>query len=234
MVKRVVHGVAAVVLFASWAAAQAGPAGHWEGTTTADGGGQLVLSLDLSKNEQSEWVGSMGVPSAKATGLVVQDIVVNGNSVKFTGVELMMARFDLTLGPDGKMKGTMANVRMSQPIEFTRTGEAKVELIRPSPAVSKNLEGDWEGVLEVPGRPMRVALHFKNQPDETVAATFVNLQMGIGSVPLNDVKQAGQKVEFGLRVAQSSFEGTLNQDGTELTGTLTNPGGRTPLTLRKK
>lgn len=234
MLKRLVIGVTAGVLFASGAAAQTGPAGHWEGTTSVEAGRQLVLSLDLRKNEKSEWTGSMGAPSANATGLVVQDIVVQGNSVKFTGVELMMAKFDLTLGPDGKMKGTMADGQTSQPIEFTRTGEARVELIPPSPAVSKDLEGDWEGVLEVPGHPVRVALHFENQQDHTVVATFANLEPGAGTVPLNDVRQAGRKVEFGLKVAHGSFEGTLNEDGTELAGNLTHGGGSTPLALRRK
>ena len=126
MLKRMVLGVAAVVLSASSAAAQTGPAGHWEGTATVDGGRQVVFSLDLGKNEKSEWVASMGVPAANATGLVVQDIVVNGSSVRFTGVELMMAKFDLTFGADGKMKGTMANGQMTAPVEFTRTGEAKL------------------------------------------------------------------------------------------------------------
>ena len=36
--------------------------------------------------------------------------------------------------------------------------------------------------------------------------------MGAATVPLNDMKQAGQKVEFGLKVANGSFEGTLNKD----------------------
>jgi hypothetical protein len=161
----------------------------------------------------------------------VQDIVVNGNSVKFTGVELMMAKFDLTLGADGKMRGTMVNAQASRSIEFSRTGEAHVELIPASPAVSKELEGDWEGTMEVPGHLVRIALHFKNQPDHTVAATFANLDMGAATVPLNDVKQAGDKVQFGLKVAQGRFDGALNGDGTELVGKLSLdedvfPGGR--------
>jgi hypothetical protein len=234
MLNRAVLGMAAVLVFASWASAQTGPAGHWEGTATVEGGRQLVLSVDLRKNEKSEWVASMGAPAANATGLVVQDITVNGNAVTFTGVELMMAKFDLTLGPDGRMKGTITNAQMSAPIEFTRTGEAKVDLIPPSPAVSKELEGDWEGVMEVPGHPLRIALHFRNQPDHTVAATFTNLDMGAGSVPLNDVKQTGHRVEFGLKVAHGSFEGTLSTAGTELSGNLTHEGAGIPLTLRKK
>jgi hypothetical protein len=100
--------------------------------------------------------------------------------------------------------------------------------------VSKELEGDWEGMMEVPGRPVRIALSFKNQPDHTVAATFANLDMSAATVPLNDVKQAGEKVEFGLKVAHGKFDGTLNADGTELVGKLTHEGGSTLVKLRKK
>jgi hypothetical protein len=194
------------------------------------------LGLDLAKNAKSEWVASMSVPSANASGLVVTEIAVNGTSVRFVGVELMMARFDLSLAIDGKMKGSFSSGQMSVPIEFTRTGEARVELMAPSPAVSKELEGDWEGSLDVGGgRAMRIAVHFRNQPDGTVAATFENLEMrGGGAVPINDVKQAGQRVEFGLRVGHGSFQGTLNKEGTELTGQLTHEETSTSLALRKK
>ena len=83
----------------------AGPDGHWEGDITGDGPLRMRVTLDLAKNAKSEWIASMGVPSANKTGLVVKDVVVNGKSVKFVAVELMMAAFDLTLGPDGSMKG---------------------------------------------------------------------------------------------------------------------------------
>ncbi len=233
MFKQFLLGVGAVVVAASVASAQASPAGHWEGTCTVDNH-PLVLSLDLAKNAASQWVASMGVPAENATGLVVTDVVVNGNSVRFTGVELMMARFDLTLGADGRMTGTFSNGRTPVPIEFTRTGEARVELMAPSPAVSTELEGDWEGSLATPGQPIRIALHFRNQPDKTVRATFENLGMGMAPVPLNDVRQSGLNVEFGLRVGHGSFQGTLNKEGTELTGQLKHEETSMPLTLRKK
>ena len=114
----------------------AGPAGHWEADITGEGPQPMRVTLDLAKNAKSQWIGSMGLPSENKTGLVVVDVVVNGKSVKFVALELMSARFDLTLGPDGHMKG-MISGRGSQPVEFKRTGEAKVELIPASPAVSK-------------------------------------------------------------------------------------------------
>ncbi len=226
----------AVVMCASIAGAQTDPAGHWEGRVTADNGRELTLTLDLAKNANSQWIASMGVPSENATGLVVTDVAVNDASVKFVAVELMMAKFDLALMPGPTLKGTFTNRGGTTPIEFKRAGEAHVQLMAPSPAVSNDLEGDWEGTLAMPdGKGFQVLVHFKNQPDRTVEATLQNLTLGQGAVPLNDVRQSGQKVEFGVRVAHSSFQGLLNKEATVLDGQMTHEGRPAmPLTLRKK
>ena len=226
------------VLFAALACAQTRPSGHWEGVLAADNNREIGVTLDLAKNAKSEWIASMGIPSENMTGLVVADVVVDGNSLKFTGVELMMAKFDLALAPDGKLKGTITNGPNSRPIEFKRTGEAKVALIPDSPAVSKELEGDWEGLLEVPNAPnggIRLTFHFKNKPDNTVTATMDSgLSASMVGMPLNNVKQTGQKVEFGMKIAHASFEGTLNKEGTEIAGQFIHDTNPMPLTLRKR
>src|ERR1017187_9474748 len=171
MFTRSLRGAGVAVFFASLVCAQVGPDGHWEGSFTVNNR-EMGLSLDLAKNSKSEWIASMGLPSENATGLVVMNVAVNGKSVKFVAVELQMAPFDLTLGSDGRMKGTISSPQGSLPVEFNRTGEAKVELIPASPAVSKELEGDWEGSIESPNGAFRLVFHFKNQPDHTVAATI--------------------------------------------------------------
>ena len=221
----------AALLFASLMCAQAGPDGHWEADIKGDGPQLMRVTLDLAKNAKSEWIASMGLPSENRTGLVVKDVVINGNSVKFVALELMSARFDLTLGQDGNMKGTISGPS-SQPVEFKRTGEAKVELISASPAVSKELEGNWEGSLKSPNGAFQMVFHFKNQPDKTVLATFDT--GNATNLPLNDVKQTGQKVEFGMRIAHGTFQGTLNKDGTELVGQFTHEANSVPMTLLKK
>lgn len=226
-------GAGAVMLLAALAAAQTGPAGHWEGVLTVNNR-EIVLALDVDRNAKSEWVASMAMPSEGASGLVVMNLEVGSSSVKFVAVELQMARVELNLTPDGKLKGSIASPMGALPIEFKRTGEAKVELIPASPAVSKELEGDWEGTLETPGRPFPLVIHFKNQPGNTVAATIDSPDRNAAGVPLNNVKQDGPAVEFGIRVAHSSFRGTLNKEGTELVGTWTHEADSMPLKLRKK
>ncbi|HTY63738.1 MAG TPA: hypothetical protein VMG30_15935 [Acidobacteriota bacterium] len=213
--------------------AEGSPEGHWEGTLKADNR-EIGISLDLAKSDPSGWIGSMGVPAEKMTGLVVTEISVNGNIVNFVAVELQMAKVNLMLTPDGSMKGTITSPQGPVPIEFKRMGDAKVQLIAPSPAVSKELEGDWEGSLQTPGRAFRVTIHFKNQPDKTVAATMEVLESGPGSVPLNDIRQTGQKVEFGIKVAHSSFQGALNPEGNQLEGKWMHEETAMQLSLRKK
>lgn len=222
--------VAAFVL-TSALSAQADLAGHWEGEMVGDDAQKIRVSLDLDRNAASEWIASMGLPAENMTGLVVQDVTVKGPSVKFVAVELMMTPFDLVLGPDGTLKGSIPGPA-AQPVEFKRTGEAKVELIPSSPAVSQQLEGDWEGTLPIPNRKVLMTFHFRNQPDQTVMATF-NTDNG-PDLPLNDVKQTGQKVEFGMRIAHGHFQGTLNEEGNELAGQFSHGETPMPLTLRKK
>jgi hypothetical protein len=227
------RGAAAAILLVSVVRAQTGPAGHWEGTFKANGR-EIGLGLDLARNAKSEWIASMSVPGENVTGLVVTDVVINGNSVKFVGVELMMSKFDLVLEPDGRMRGSLSNPEATTPIEFKRTGEAKVEPIPASPAVSKDLEGDWEGSLQTPGRAFRMLFHFRNQADGTVAATIDTPDSGGLGLPLNNVKQSGRKVEVGIRIAHATFQGTMNPEGTELAGEFTHEQNRLPLTLRKR
>ena len=234
MFTRSLLGAGAAFCLASLAWAQVSPDGHWEGALTVDNR-QVGLTLDLAKNGKSEWVASMGMPSENAIGLVVKDLAVSGKSVKFMAVELQMSIVDLTLGPDGKLAGTISSPRGSLPIEFKRTGEAKVALPSASPAVSKELEGDWEGSLQGPDGALHpLVFHFKNLPDKTVAATMDSPDRNAMGMPVNDVRQTGQKVEFGLKIAQSSFQGSLNKEGTELALQMINEAGSLPVTLRKK
>lgn len=217
MLTRSLCGACAVLFFVALVFAQEGPDGHWEATLPMGDSG-LGVSLDLSKNAKSEWIASMGVPSQGMTGLVVTDIEIGDKSINFTAVELRMAKVELVMGTGGIMKGTITGPQGPVSIEFKRTGEADVELIPASPAVSEEFEGNWEGSLQTPNRPFRIIIHLKNQPDNTVAATIDTPDSNAIGLPLNDVKQTGREIEFGIKVAHGSFKGTLNQEGTELVG----------------
>ena len=226
-------GIVVALLLAPFACAQTGVDGHWEGVIKGDNG-DVRISLDLGRNTQSQWVASMGVPT-QASGLVVTDLAVEDKSVRFTALEMMMTRFDLVLSAGGSLRGTYTpRMGSGSSVEFKRTGEAKVELIPPIPAVSPELEGDWEGTLAMGPGQFRVLFHFRNRPDKTVKATIDTPASNGFGMPLDSVKQTGHTVEVGIRIAGASFSGTLNAEGTELTGQFMHETQGMPLTLKKK
>ncbi len=106
--------------------------------------------------------------------------------------------------------------------------------LRASPAVSKDLEGDWTGTLQTPGPEMEIAVHFKNQADNTVLATIDIPATNAMGMPIDNVKQTADKVEFGLKIAHGSFQGTLDKDHRKLTGELHHEDQVMQMTLTKK
>jgi hypothetical protein len=221
-------------LMATMAAAQTDFSGHWEGTIDAPNG-PTRLALDLAKNAKGAWMASLGVPERKIAGLRVTDISVVGSEVRFAAADLPGSpTFELTLA-DGKLKGALLVQALSLALEMQRTGDAKVEIAQPSPAVSKELEGDWEGAISLPnGQSRAVAIHFKNQPDQTVEATIDSPSQGVQGVPLKGVVQKGAVVEFAVLAVGGSYKGTLNKEGTEIAGEWTQRQAAAPLTLNLK
>jgi hypothetical protein len=221
-------------LMAIIAVAQTDFSGHWEGTIDVPNG-PTRLALDVAKNAKGVWEASLGVPEQKITGLRVTDISVAGSELRFAVPDLPGSpTFELTLA-DGKLKGALLVQALSLVLEMQRTGDAKLEIAPPSPAVSKELEGDWEGTIPVPnGQSRPVAIHFKNLPDQTVEATIDSPSQGVQGVPLKGVAQKGAVVEFAVLAAGGSYKGTLNKEGTEIAGEWTQRQAAAPLTLNLK
>ena len=123
-------------------------AGHWEANLQVPDR-TIALAVDIDKNANGEWIASFGVPAQNITGVAVSDIKVDGASVKFKVADIPNApSFDLKLSGDSKLAGTVITPQAELPIEFAKKGEAKVVLPTTSPAVSKELEGDWSGAIE--------------------------------------------------------------------------------------
>jgi hypothetical protein len=214
--------------------AQTDFSGHWEGAVEVPNG-PTRLALDLAKNAKGAWVASLGVPEQKITGLRATDVSVVGSEVRFAAPDLPGSpTFELTL-VDGKLRGALLVPALSLALEMQRTGDAKVEIAQPSPAVSKELEGDWEGAISLPnGQSRPVIVHFKNQPDQTVEATIESPTQGVQGFPLKEVVQKGVVVEFAVQAVGGSYRGTLNKEGTEIAGQWTQRSGAAPLTLNLK
>src|SRR5690349_17610055 len=86
-----------LLLFAAAAFAQAG---HWQGTVKMGENKNLPLTVDLMKNAQGAWIGSLSIPGSTTADVPIA-VTVDGNTVRFTADLPMRATFEGKLAADG-------------------------------------------------------------------------------------------------------------------------------------
>lgn len=215
------------------APAQTDLTGHWEGALELPQR-TMNITVDLKKNDAGDWTGSFGFPAAEAEGLKLSEIKVDGKSLSFKVPEAPSGPvFELALAEDGHLLGAMKVQDQSFTAKSKRTGEAKVVLAPPSPAVSSDFEGTWEGNLDAPNRQLRFVLHFVNQPDGTVQASSDSPDQGATGIGVSHVVQKDNALEFRIMTVGASFKGALDKESGVLKGELTQRGFAMALQMKR-
>lgn len=220
--------------FLTAAFAQTSPAGHWEGTLQLPDR-ELQLAVDLAKDDKGAWIGTFAQTSQNVRNVPLTDIKIEDKAVKFriAAGGSNAPDFDCSLENPTSMRCTVTGPGGSLTSAMKRTGEAKVDLPKSSPAVSPELEGNWEGTVDAPNGSLRLVVHFKNQPDRTVKATMDSLDQNSNDLPLTDIVQKGSAVEFQLRLVNGAYKGALNKEATQMVGEWSQGGASLPLILKK-
>ncbi len=226
-------GLASVLLWASGltVSSAADPWGHWEGTLTGQFG-TLRIELDLSKADDGKPAASLSVPERKLNGLPIFSITIDGHTIAFD-LAAIGARFKGDISPDGtELTGLFEASAGSLPVTLTRKGDAHVMSAPRNAAVTKELEGTWNGTLHVDGGK-RLLLTLQNQADHSAKATMVSVDEAGLTVPVA-VVQSGASLTLNVPSVSSSYVGTLSADGNEVVGTYTTSEGfEFPLTFRR-
>lgn len=214
------------------AQAAADPSGHWEGSIQVQPNMVIKVEIDLAKNAKGELAGTFGQPDQRVKGLPLSTVAVESRSIRFVvkgGAQ--PATFTGTLAPDGQsIAGDAAQGGYSIPFTLTRTGDAKIAAAPKNAAIGKELEGTWQGALDVNGAQMRLVVKMANQPDGTAAGTVVSPDGSNVEIPIG-ITQKAANVTIDVVSVGGSFVGVLSGDGTELAGTWTQGPSSLPLTL---
>lgn len=206
--------------------------GHWEGTVQA-GSQELQIGLDLVKDAKGVWAGAFSQTPPGMHDVPVVDLKVEEKIVKFHMVSSGGPEFVCTVGSPEAMSCVLTAPGGSVNFDLKRTGEGKVTAQKASPAVSKELEGDWEGDLETPRGSLKIVMHFKNQPDGTVKATLDSPAQGATGLAMAEIAQKELAMECKVPIVNGSYKGTLNKEGTQLTGEWSQGGASLALVMRK-
>lgn len=207
------------------------PSGHWEGTVQAPNM-DVKIEVDLTKNSKGELAGTFGQPAQRVKGIPLPTVAVEGRSVRFVvkaGPDV--STFVGVLSADGKsMSGDVALGGRAVPFSLTRTGDARIAPVPKSPRIGKELEGTWNGTLDVGGRQQRLVLRMANQPDGTATGTIVSLDGSGVEIPIA-MTQKDSTLTIDVPSVGVSFVGVLNAAGTELVGKWTQGPSALPLTF---
>ena len=216
----------------------ADPSGHWEGAIQAPGK-EVRFEVDLAKNSKGELAGTFSNPAQNIRGYPLSNVAFDGRSVRFLlKVNSGGGPFEGVLSADGKsMSGDFttatAEGNFTVPFSLTRTGDARIEPPSRSAAIGKELEGTWNGTLDVNGKQqVRLVLKMSNQPDGTATGSLVTVDQGV-DIPVTTITQKASSLILDIKVVGGTYSSVLNADGTELVGTWTQGSLVLPLTFRR-
>ena len=210
----------------------ADPSGHWEGTLKVPQI-ELRVEIDLARDNQGVFSGTFSQPAQGVKGLPLSSVTVEASAVRFIvkgGPE--PATFDGALSADGtSISGTVTQGGFTIPMNLSRTGDARIVRVPNSARIAKELEGTWNGTLDVNGVPMRLVVIMANQPDGTSSGTVIS-QDGSGVEIAIGIVQQASTVTIDVPSVGASYVAVLNAAGTELAGTWTQGPSAFPLTLK--
>src|SRR6187397_1094599 len=83
---------------------------------------------------------------------------------------------------------------------------------------AKDFEGSWQGTLEAGGQKLRLVVTVTKSDAGVYAGKMESLDQG-ATIPIDAIMVNGDAVRWEIKSAAIVYEGTLNKERTELTGT---------------
>jgi hypothetical protein len=205
-------------------------AGHWTGTIT---GPELAVEVDLAPKGADAWHGTISIPSQGTKGIPLSEVSVKGTAVTFAIPGAPgNPRYAGTLSADGKtITGDFMQSGATLVLTLTRQGEPKFEVPQKSTPITKELEGSWEGSLDVKGQILRLVLKLANGANGATGV-LVSLDQNSVEIPVATVTQQGSRLTLLVTMIGGTFDGELK--GGELAGTWTQGPLNLPLVFKSR
>ena len=200
------------------AQANSDPSGHWEGAIHAPFA-EVNIEVDLAKNAAGAFVATYGNLNDNLKGFPLANVVIEERAVRMVLKANGGGTFEGKLSADAKsIPGifTTAEGGFSVAFDLTRIGDARIELAPKSPPIGKQIEGVWNGTMDVDGTQRRYVLTMLNQPDGASTGNIVNVDDGL-KIPVSNIKQRASILTFDA--VGGSYTGTLDPQGVQLAGT---------------
>jgi pimeloyl-ACP methyl ester carboxylesterase len=201
--------------------------GAWTGAIHLPGAA-LGITVNLSRSASESWSGTIDIPAQGGKGIPLSNVVIDGKSVSFAMPgPAGNPTFKGELSGDGtKISGTFTQAGATFPFDLGR----RVTTVTGD--VSR-IEARWQGTLSMAGTALRVVLRISRTPDGSYLAEMDSPDQGSMGMFVDILSVNNNAVQIRLTGIGAAFAGTLNGDGSRISGTWTQGAVSTPLILEK-
>ncbi len=167
---------------------------------------------------------------AAPTGLTLTIAAAAGAHTAATTSSLILIKATLKLMAWTKTK----TILMASAAMLLALGTATVTWQHISSARVRqiDLQGYWEGVLQA-GADLRIGVKVSKSPDGAYSATVDSIDQGAKDIPVSEFSYTNRVVNIEMKSLRGNYQGTLNPNGTEISGSWTQLGRNYPVTLKR-
>jgi uncharacterized protein len=199
--------------------------GSWHGALEV-GGQKLRVVVTVTKSDAGVYAGKVESVDQNAT-IPIDTISVTGDAVRLE-IKSLAVVFEGTLNKERtEVTGTFTQSDQKLPLTLKRSDQ-KAE----NPPVTKDFVGAWQGTLEAGGQKLRLVVTVTKSDAGVYSGKFESLDQA-ATIPIDTITVNGDAVRLEIKTPPIVFEGTLNKERTEVTGTFTQGDQSIPLTFKR-
>lgn len=98
---------------------------------------------------------------------------------------------------------------------------------------AQDVTGNWQGTLTAGPAKLRIGLHITRNDAGVYSSTLDSIDQGVTGLPVRAITVKGAEVYFELPDLGAVFDGTVNKDGTAISGLFTQHGATLMLTFAR-
>jgi hypothetical protein len=186
--------------------------GDWQGTIRT-GMGELRLVLHVAKNPDGIFKALIDSPDQGAPGVPIDSITFEGNKLRFTSAPLK-ATYEGTLKGTDFIKGDWTQ-GSKLPLDFKKTTSPVKTQHKPAPP--SDIDGKWEGVLDVPPSMLHIIFHLQNTEDGLIAI-MDSPDQKLKGWPATSLTRKNSSIKIEMKQISGFYEGKINKQLDTISG----------------
>ena len=217
------------------------PQGRWEGRIETPGQ-PLEVIVDLVHGGGDEWRGEIDIPAQGAKDFRLSKVKVDGPKISFSmqgipGNPVFKGKLSKNgekIFGDFSQGGAHLSFLLKRGSESPDVPAKKAAAVIPDGVPGDGLEGIWLGVLNPGPITLRLLFKISKSEDGSLSGTIDSIDQGAEGLNISRIRIDGNSVRLKLKEPIAEFEGTISEDGSQITGEWRQGSGVLPLIMKRQ